>query len=112
MDQVYLGIFSRGSDGLPCSQAAERITGTGRIAWPAGADGPVVAAGYGWERYPELLAANREAIGRLSEVRHPCARYLLPLGAAAVRDRQLVDPKGIQPAYLRDKVASKPTASP
>ncbi len=109
MNEVYLGIFELDGDGRVVPSAPERLHGQGRIDGlePARVDGRV-AAGFGWQRYPDLLAANERQFGRLSGVWHPRARYLLPLGAAAAAEGRLIDPKELNPAYLRQKVAEKP----
>jgi tRNA threonylcarbamoyladenosine biosynthesis protein TsaB len=67
-----------------------------------------IAAGFGWRRYPKLAAANEALIESHSEILHPRARYLLPLGAIALQNGEHVDPKDIVPAYLRHKVAEIP----
>lgn len=110
MNEVYLGIFEPDGDGLVAASAPERLHGQGHIDGldPARVDGRV-AAGFGWQRYPELLAANEGQFGRLSGAWHPHARYLLPLGAAAAAAGRAIDPKELNPAYLRQKVAEKPS---
>ena len=58
-------------------------------------------AGQGWQRYPELLAANKTWIGEQSDAFFPRAAYLLALSEISAA----IDPIAIQPAYLRQKVA-------
>lgn len=109
MHEAYLGIYARGVDGLPVARLPERLCVQGAIAEladPAG--GPRVAAGFGWQRYPELLAANRDRIDTVATIAHPRARYLLGLGASGLRAGNALDPKAVEPAYLRQKVAQKP----
>jgi len=65
-----------------------------------------IAAGYGWHRYPQLLAANEPLVGGQSDVLYPRAAYLLVLADISAA----VLPQDIQPAYLRQKVAEKPKA--
>ena len=67
-----------------------------------------VAAGFGWQRYPVLLAANEDRIANTSEVLHPRARFLLPRGRALVDAGATIAPHDLVPAYLRSKVAEKP----
>ena len=112
MNEVYLGIFELDRDGSVAANGPERLHGQGRIdgldtARVAGR----VAAGFGWQRYPELLALNERQFGRLSGIWHPRARYLLPPGAAAVSEGRVTDPKSLNPAYLRQKVAEKPSGA-
>ena len=110
MNEVYLGIFERGDDGLPSPlmdeclhsqtpiQALEDCTAASRVA-----------AGFGWERYPALLSANRPWLDDVSPVQHPRARHLLPLAAVAARLGRTIAPRDVAPAYLRHKVAEPPS---
>ena len=110
MNEVYLGIFERGPGGLPVARAAERLQAIGVIPEldPEKASGRV-AAGFGWQRYPQLLESNRERIGDAADVTHPRAVDLLALGADIVRAGKTVAPQDVVPAYLRQKVAEKPS---
>ena len=109
MQQVYLGIFVLDADGLPAAKVPERLHDLAVIdELVPNASVRRVAAGYGWQRYPELLFANRDRVTIVSEVLHPHASDLLDLGGAALADGQAVAPQDIAPAYLRQKVAEKP----
>ena len=114
MNEVYLGAFRRGPADLPEPVFDERLhTQVAIDELDAAHADQRVAAGFGWQRYPALLAANEERIGQRSAVLYPNARHLLPLGAAALEKDLSVDPKDLVPAYLRAKVAEKPaTAKP
>lgn len=109
MNEVYLGVFARGSDDLPQALVPERLQGQMPIDLldPDSAPGRM-AAGAGWTRYPALLAANRDRLEGDLEIRYPRARHLLGLGAAMVRAEELINPARIVPAYLRQKVAEPP----
>lgn len=109
MTEVYLGAYCRGDANLPELLFAERLHGQQSIEEldPSGAAGRV-AAGFGWQRYPEFAALNEPLIGSRSNALYPKARYLLPLGAIALQNGESVDPQDLMPAYLRDKVAEKP----
>jgi tRNA threonylcarbamoyladenosine biosynthesis protein TsaB len=109
MGEVYLGAFRRGDDDLPVAQFAERLHGQTAIEEldETQADGRI-AAGFGWQRYPALLIANEERIAQRSGVLYPRARYLLPLGVAALAGGGAIDPEDLVPAYLRSKVAATP----
>jgi len=112
MNEVYLGAFGRGADDLPypvfpeCLQTQTPIEGLDEST-----ASDRVAAGFGWERYPALTAANDSLIGSCSNVMHPKARYLLPLGEAALAGGAAIRPQDLVPAYLRSKVASAPASS-
>jgi tRNA threonylcarbamoyladenosine biosynthesis protein TsaB len=109
MSEVYLGLYQAGTDGLPVAMAAERIHGMGPIAELAADNGgPWVAAGAGWDRYPQLYAANRAQLSARSDSLHPHARHLLPMGEALLQAGGVQSPATLEPAYLRDKVAEPP----
>lgn len=112
MSEVYLGAWQRGEDGLPRELFPERLhpqTGIGELD-EAHADRRV-AAGFGWQRYPALLAANEDRIGQRSPILYPRARFLLPLAEIALSRGPAIEPQDLVPSYLRSKVAAKPAAS-
>ena len=110
MNEVYLGAFGRGDRGIPEALIAERLSGQILIdELDERSAGLRFAAGAGWQRYPALLAANEALIGNVSDVLYPRARFLLPLGLAALEAGAAVAPQDLVPAYLRAKVAAKPS---
>ncbi len=114
MGEVYLGAYRRGDGGVPVPVLDERLqTQTPIDELGRSSAGGRVAAGYGWQRYPALLAANEDRIGNTSAVLYPRARFLLPPGRAALAEGRSLAPEDLVPAYLRSKVAEKPApASP
>ena len=112
MNEVYLGAFRRGNDGTPVPMFDERLhTQTPVDELDEATAGKRFAAGFGWQRYPALAAANENLIGNTSHVLYPRAGYLLRLGALVVSDSGAIAPGEIMPAYLRNKVAQKPGAA-
>jgi tRNA threonylcarbamoyladenosine biosynthesis protein TsaB len=112
MNEVYLGGFRRGADGLPCPMFAERLHAQEEIAELGKVcDGARLAAGAGWGRYPVLLAANRDKLDRVVDVLHPRATSLLGIAAEALANGAAVPPAELVPAYLRHTVAAVPAAS-
>lgn len=109
MDEVYLGLYRLDEAGLPRPVIAERLQGRAVIPELAG-HAPVVLAGGGWQRYPDLEAANRAWAGRDSDAHHPHADALLALGRAAFDAGCSVAPADIEPAYLRQQVAKPASA--
>lgn len=109
MNEVYLGHYCRGSGQLPEPVSAERLQGMDRIDNIPGST--VVAAGFGWQRYPELLARNENQVREFVQILHPQARFLLRLGGAGLNAGDAIDPKALNPAYLRNKVAEKPASA-
>lgn len=110
MSEVYLGAFRRGPGNQSAELFPERLqTQTLIEELTPELAASRVAAGHGWERYPDLAAANAEVIGEFSLVQHPRARFLLSLGEAALASGGAISPQDLLPAYLRSKVAQKPT---
>ena len=111
MHEVYLGRYGW-QDGIAVPLQPECLHGMSEIEFAReSGDGPRLAAGFGWQRYPELLEAHTECFQAVVPILHPRARYLLPLGAAGLADGADIDPQRVEPAYLRQKVAAKPAAA-
>ena len=104
MHEVYLGLYSRGAGELPRPVSDERLQACDVIEELPRDGEKFVVAGQGWQRYPQLEAANKPWICGQSDVLFPRAGYLLALSELSVA----IEPKDIQPAYLRQKVAEAP----
>lgn len=112
MNEIYLGIYRRDTaTGLPDARSDERLHGRAPIV-DLDPDVAVdrIAAGFGWQRYPDLLQANRERFREYVEIWHPRAAYLLGLGAEGLAAGSAVGPECVVPAYLRQQVARAPGA--
>ena len=105
MNEVYLGLYAAGPDGVPDLVGAERIHDLSVIAELELEPGRFTAAGFGWQRYPGLLQANRPFLAGVSGLSYPTARHLLAAGRALAESGAAVDPQDIVPAYLRQTVA-------
>jgi len=104
MNEVYLGIY-RMKDVEVAEVIPERLQGAEVIGDLTEQDtAGRVAAGFGWQRYPDLYAVNEHLFATTSGILHPRACHLLGLADAAAAVR----PQDIAPAYLRNKVAEKP----
>ncbi len=108
MNEVYLGIYRIGEDGCLEHCVDERLHDQSAVPELESLTGNVVAAGFGWQRYPAMLESNRERIHVLSDHLHPRARQLLELGEFALSRGDAIEPAALDPAYLRQKVASRP----
>lgn len=110
MSEVYLGGFRRAAHGVPEPMFDERLhTQTPIDELDEEGAHTRVAAGFGWQRYPALLAANEDRIGNTSATLYPRARFLLPLGIRLVESGKALAPQDVVPAYLRSKVAELPS---
>jgi tRNA threonylcarbamoyladenosine biosynthesis protein TsaB len=106
MNEVYLAAFRRGADGLPVREGGPVLHGVGSPLEIDLAD--CVAAGAGWLRYPALRAALPEAVAVDEDALYPGARWLLACGARDHAAGRSIDPRDVEPAYVRHKVAAVP----
>jgi tRNA threonylcarbamoyladenosine biosynthesis protein TsaB len=104
MREVYVGLFKKDSDGLPQCQDEEKICPIGAID---GIEPGSVAAGRGWQKYDELISANKGSISAICEVYEPHAKFLLAIGINDHKAGRAISPENLLPAYLRTKVAEK-----
>jgi len=107
MNEIYFASFRRGSDGCAELTCEESIVAVGELSV---ADTPYAAAGAAWEHYRDLVSANDENIAELLPITVPRARHLLQPGQAIIESGRAISPELLSPAYLRLKVAEKPTA--
>jgi tRNA threonylcarbamoyladenosine biosynthesis protein TsaB len=107
MNEVYLGCYVLGSRGLPELSGTESIVAVGELPI---SDGSCAAAGAAWARYPELAAANTRHISEQLSISVPRAAYLLPTARHSVEAGEMLAAELISPAYVRTKVAEKPSA--
>ncbi len=104
MQEVYLGLYDV-NDGAVVDRVPERLQRCEAIAELADTD-DCIAAGYGWQRFPVLLEANRAHLKVVSDVLYPHAACLLALGEKAFQRGDSVTAMEVIPAYLRQKVAA------
>lgn len=105
MDEVYLGAYEKGSDGLARAMTAPWISAPRAFRFPAA--GPWVAVGTGWGRYESELKGDSSGVflERVDGAALPRATAALRLGRAAFQCGQTTDADALAPLYLRDKVA-------
>ncbi|MEM6511595.1 MAG: tRNA (adenosine(37)-N6)-threonylcarbamoyltransferase complex dimerization subunit type 1 TsaB [Pseudomonadota bacterium] len=110
MDQVYLGQYCFADVARPV--ADERLQGLSRLdELKRDCVGARYAAGAGWQRYPALWSDNADGFEACADVLYPSARYLLPAAQRQVLGGCLLAPTDLEPAYLRQDVASPPRQS-
>jgi tRNA threonylcarbamoyladenosine biosynthesis protein TsaB len=104
LDEVYLGAYGAGDDGLPQVLVAETVCAPQSA--PALDPGAWRGVGTGWGRYAELLqAATGVAPVAVDATALPRADDALLIGLARLRAGQGINADGLAPAYLRNKVA-------
>jgi tRNA threonylcarbamoyladenosine biosynthesis protein TsaB len=112
MQEVYLGIYRPDPENIPEAAIGERLHGLSAITeLEVPSDCNRIGAGYGWQRYPELLVANRDRVTNVVDVLHPRASDLLGLARISLENGGAIEPQDISPTYLRHKVAEKPAPS-
>lgn len=105
MHEVYLGVYARGDSGRVVAAFDECLQGQSVIDGLESKSAAVrLAAGAGWERYPDLYQLNKGLFAAAAPVLHPRARYLIDLSSPD----DAVAAEDIDPAYLRQKVAEIP----
>jgi tRNA threonylcarbamoyladenosine biosynthesis protein TsaB len=102
MNEVYLAGFEKAADGLPLERISVRLQPADSLDLQAAG---YVAAGDGWNRYPELYAANRSQLGGRSDVLYPHANELLRLGQVELQRGGGIAAETLEPEYVREKVA-------
>lgn len=108
MHEVYLAAFERDDDGLPVTTLPAGLHAIGPVpGLPQGC----AAAGAGFSRYPELLAANTGRIDGVLGILHPRADCLLTLAARRWPDGGGVAAADLELDYLRERVATPPGAT-
>ena len=70
MDEVYLGLYAAGQPGVPQLVGAERLHDQSVISELELEPGRFMAAGFGWQRYPLLLEANRPLLASVLIMMH------------------------------------------
>lgn len=106
MQEVYLGLYEVTGDTV-MALIAERLQGCDAIPELL-EGGDFVAAGYGWQRYPDLLERNRANLRGAAKLLHPHAEFLLKPGSDAFERGEAIAAEDVIPVYLRQKVAEIP----
>lgn len=105
MNEVYVGQFQRGDDGTVYSACEELIQPVGLLELSLQG---ALAAGAAWQKYEQLVAANRPQLAGICEIAYPRAQYLLAAGVRLMDTDGLIEPELLMPAYLRNVVAKVP----
>ena len=108
MNEVYLASFARDEEGLPVAEGEVRLHKVTERLGNSIDGGDILAAGAGWQRYPELLEMNEQARKGLVDMLYPNARYLLGLGRRDWHAGGAISPHEVVPEYVRMQVAAKP----
>ena len=102
MAEVYWGLFTLGSDGLPQVTSAPAVSSPGSVRSPAAG---ALGIGRGFTAYPQLTVLPGLSIGDAAALALPRAAEVARLGARRLAAGGGLDPAGLQPLYVREKVA-------
>ncbi|MFA5940303.1 MAG: tRNA (adenosine(37)-N6)-threonylcarbamoyltransferase complex dimerization subunit type 1 TsaB [Sinimarinibacterium sp.] len=104
MNEVYVGHYACGRDGLPELRGAESVCDPAHA--PAAAPGAWAAVGSGWRSYeqPLRLASAAELVAVDGDAL-PRAEHALTLGLPALMQGRGLAADAVVPTYLRNKVA-------
>ena len=102
MGELYAGCFARDARSGVKALMAPRVSAPGELVLPGG---NFAGIGQGLKAYPSLAATLQLTVPAGAEVALPRAREIAVLGAQRLAGGGGIDPKGLEPLYLRDKVA-------
>ena len=106
MNEVFSAQFAATERGVVEATQAETVGPASALLDEAL---PFIAAGNGFERFPELSALRAEAAHCFHDL-WPRASTVLNLAQHWLQDNEALPAAGAQPVYIRNDVASKPGA--
>lgn len=109
MQEVFTAEFLRGPGGLAEAASAERVCAPSVVGRAAQA-GPFIAAGNGFDRYPELKDLADAAVARYPDL-WPRASVIARLALGWLEHHQPLPAAQAQPVYIRNNVATKPSSA-
>jgi tRNA threonylcarbamoyladenosine biosynthesis protein TsaB len=103
MDEVYLGLYDRGPDGAPVALLPDRLLRPAEFR--CSADTPrFVAAGNGWEAWPEMLRNNEAFVLQAIPDIWPDALTITELASVQFAAGRTTIAAHALPNYIRDQV--------
>ena len=106
MEEVFCGSFHPGGDGMVAAKESERVCAPGLL--DAGEE-PFIAAGNGFDRYPDLAVLKGRAVACYPEL-WPRASTVIRLAENWLKVNEALPAAMAQPVYIRNEVASKPAS--
>lgn len=104
IDEVYCGCFIL-EDGLAVPLDEESVIAPQQFVLAGKEEDKWLAAGSGWQAYPQMLQRLEGRIAACHADMTPLARDLLPLAVDMISKEQTVSAGQALPVYLRNKVA-------
>lgn len=105
MQEVYTANFSCGADGIVALSGQERVCSSEQVTVPG--EEPFIAAGNGFERFPELDELAARAAESCPDV-VPRAETICKLALHWLNQNDALPAGMAQPVYVRNNVATKP----
>jgi tRNA threonylcarbamoyladenosine biosynthesis protein TsaB len=103
MSEIYFALF-KNEQGLATLLGDEQVIAPNTAIQQLQGNGHWTAVGSGWEVYSAL---NELTNVSRSDILYPNAEYMLPMSEQLIELKQTIDPKQVNPTYLRDKVTWK-----
>ncbi len=104
MDEVYVGVFGRGADGLAQASLPEKVAAP--AAFSIDGQGPWTCVGTGWGAYEAKLRAGVSGeIVSIDAASLPRSATALKLALPVFERGEAAGAEVLVPVYLRDKVA-------
>lgn len=111
MGEVYWGSYRKDSGDRVVRLCEERVIPPNQV--PMGSLPEDVGTGSGWMTYRAILSERVAPSGiRILEDRFPRAGAIVRLGATDFASGHTLRPEDVEPVYLRNDVAKKPTKKP
>ncbi len=112
-NEVYLAIFGRDDDGMPVADGEvclHKVTAE-LPGFDDSGKGIRLAAGAGWQRYPEMMESDAGLGAGQVDILYPNARHLLGLGLKGWAAGDAITPDEVVPEYVRMTVAAIPESA-
>lgn len=109
MGEAYMGIYEFDSNGLAVAIQSDRLVKPDDYCLPDD-DRPVLAAGPGWDAFPDMLRRNADSISAIAADIWPGAAAVTVEAQELFRQGKTLAPHQALPNYVRDKVAHQKSA--
>jgi tRNA threonylcarbamoyladenosine biosynthesis protein TsaB len=103
MGEAYMGIYATGTPGSPTLLQIDQLVDPAEFLLQQ-FNGGFVAAGPGWEAWPDMLERNRELIDEVLPETWPSASCVLAIAGSQYRNGESVQAVDALPNYVRENV--------
>ncbi|HJP03727.1 MAG: tRNA (adenosine(37)-N6)-threonylcarbamoyltransferase complex dimerization subunit type 1 TsaB [Chromatiales bacterium] len=103
MGEAYMGIYKTGMPGLPTLLQADQLVDPADFLLLQ-SEGNFIAAGPGWDAWPDMLERNRSLIDEVLPDTWPSATSVLAIAGNQYRAGEYVQAMDALPNYVRENV--------